>query len=411
MKRPKSAADTTEASSGPRTKAIAEVDMGEQSSKGAGKGAQTGGYKNPVVPTPADLAEVPPFFAEILVELTKLQGEFGGVTNFRGSPKILQKVRREDFSSSYTDYEYIYLTILGFGILHANCEEIVRKNNGEDHQRNPGVHMLEHLCGMTMHGNREGANNVLRTAPATLLEAFQIAKTKRNGMREFFKDAFDRTADPCLEGRIGRLMEYLEAQGTCGSSGIPPWEDVSLRTLPPGTPVRDVVGEHLRVFLGECVWAWSQQHGMTYVEAKSSRSEPRWADNFAKVFNAATFEAALVSKGVAANPESEPPKQWEAKGDGTSWNPYDEDTNMKIERARLQGQQLVQVQFGEKRWRYEIDLVKMVQRNPKTFKERPLRAVAKTLASGSGPVKGMPLEEIRKEIRYFVELCTLPAAP
>merc|ERR1712176_260178 len=99
---------------------------------------------------------------------------------------------------------------------------------GQVFSKNPGVQMLERVCGMTMHGDRDGANALLRSASSSLLEAFAIAN-KRKNMPEFFKDAFDRTADPCLEGRVGRLMEYLEAKRPpdSESSGMPPWEDVS----------------------------------------------------------------------------------------------------------------------------------------------------------------------------------------
>mmetsp|Transcript_90714 Transcript_90714/g.142435 ORF Transcript_90714/g.142435 Transcript_90714/m.142435 type:complete len:426 (+) Transcript_90714:56-1333(+) len=383
----------------------AEDTMGAQ----GGKPGQS--PTGPVVqPTEDDFAVVPPFFAEILRELSKVQADFGGTRNFRGAPEIDHKVQRKEFQASYTDYEYIYLTVLGFARLHVHVEEIVGKMNGKDFRHNPGVQMLERVCGMTMHGDREGAKNLVRSAPASLLEAFAIAKTRRSGLTEFFRGAFDRTADPCLEGRLGRLMEYLEAKRSadCEATGIPPWEDVSLKPLKPDAAVRDVVGEHLRVFMGECTWTWSRNRGMTYEAAKTARDTEEHSSSFATVFNEATFEACLVSKGVAAKPQGA--MIWEAMGD-KGWSPYDQDVSLKIEQDRARGKQVVEVRFGPKGWKYEIDLKKNVQRNPKTGTERPVRCVPASASSAKASGQGFPIEDLRREIQYFVNLCTLPAAP
>lgn len=230
-------------------------------------------------------------------------------------------------------------------------------------------------------------------------------------MKEFFRDAFDRKADPCLEGRLGRLMEYLEAKRAALDSeahGTPPWEDVSLKPLAPSTPARDVIGEHLRVFTGECIWSWSRQQGLSYEAAKAARSECQHEDSFAQIFNAASFEAALVTKGVAARPEASGAKQWEAMADGDGWNPYDEDVNVQIEQGRERGLTVIEVRSGPRGWKYEIDLARMVQRNPKTRKERKLRCIARSAGSSA---KGIALQDVRKHIDFFVEMCTLPAAP
>jgi hypothetical protein len=229
-------------------------------------------------------------------------------------------------------------------------------------------------------------------------------------MIEFFKGAFDRTADPCLEGRVGRLMEYLEAKraADCEASGIPPWEDVSLKPLKPGAAIRDVVGEHLRVFMGECTWTWSRNRRMTYEAAKTARDQKEHADDFAAVFNDVTFEACLVAKGVAA--KSTGAMIWEALGD-KGWSPYEQDVSLKIEQERARGKQMIEVRFGPKGWKYEIDLTKNVQRNPKTRTERPIRCVPASSSSTKASGQGFPIEDLRKEIRYFVDLCTLPEAP
>jgi len=273
MKRTLAATANHSVTAGPKAKAKLEAELRHKSQRAVAEACMgTEGSKSSrchgevIQPTPEELAVVPPFFSEMLVELNKLQSQLGGTKNFSCAPKIMQKIKREDFSAAYTDYEYIYLTILGFANLHTNAEEIVRKNNGKVFTQNPGVQLLERSCGMTMHGDREGANNLLRSAPASLLEAFAICK-KKGAMKEFFRDAFDRKADPCLEGRLGRLMEYLEAKRVAADSdahGTPPWEEVSLKPLAPGTPVRDVIGEHLRVFTGECIWSWSRQLDMSY---------------------------------------------------------------------------------------------------------------------------------------------------
>lgn len=44
---------------------------------------------------------------------------------------------------------------------------------------------------MTMHGDREGANALLRSAPGALLEGYQRGKASGNVL-EFFRKAFDR---------------------------------------------------------------------------------------------------------------------------------------------------------------------------------------------------------------------------
>merc|ERR1711963_658858 len=120
--------------------------------------------------------------------------------------------------------------------------------------------MLESISGLTMHAEREGSINLLRTAPACLLEAYALAKAEHRGPLTFFRKAFDRTADPCLEGRVSRLLAYIEErQGRHGNSEVPPWEDVSLRTLPPGSAPADILGAPMRargVCMGACRGSW-----------------------------------------------------------------------------------------------------------------------------------------------------------
>mmetsp|Transcript_97730 Transcript_97730/g.170662 ORF Transcript_97730/g.170662 Transcript_97730/m.170662 type:complete len:410 (-) Transcript_97730:23-1252(-) len=352
-------------------------------------------------------AEVPVFFADILTELAQYERELGGVRNFRGyRPRIEKKVTAEDFRKAYTDYEYIYLTILGFAQLHMHCEEIVKKNNGRKFTDNPGVQLLEQRCGMTMHGDRAGANHLLRSAPPSLVEAFGLAKCDKAGTRRFFKEAFDRTADPCLEGRVSRLMEYLDRQRQAIDGSLaraPPWDEVSLR-LPDGSPSsRDVVGEHLRVFINECTWRWAQGKGMDYATAKEKRLDDENAQEFSHLYNASAFEVAMLARGVAGDASS---RQWEVQTEGNKWIPYNDEQNEVLERARLMGLRQTEVRVGS--WMYEINLERMVQMNRKTKKDRPIRSAEMSAKRLQGRIT---MEELKAAIDYFVSLQTLPAPP
>lgn len=246
--------------------------------------------------------EIPPPFQVILDELDKFQAQLGGKRNFQGAPELSGKITRSDFRG-YTAYEYVYLTIVGFAYLHNKRNEIVEANNGRFFTQNPGVQMLEQVCGMTMHADRAGSENLLRSGPDILLEAFRVAQTKEETVG-FFTDAFDRTADPCLEGRIGRLNEYL--QKNLGASA----DDVTL-DLKPDDPASAVVGKHLRVFRVECIREWSRQHSMTYGAAEKvwNEDDPQYTKSIEAVFNALTFEGALARKGVVAQLPTEDIRQ------------------------------------------------------------------------------------------------------
>lgn len=356
----------------------------------------------------ADATGVPFFFAEILSEVESHQKALGGLKHFKGSPFIDHKVTRKELAESHTDYEYIYLTILGLAKLHLQCEEIVRKNNGQSFNRNPGVQLLERVTGLTMHAERDGSNHLLRTSPASLIEAFQLSKADPGGPLMFFKTAFDRTADPCLEGRMGRVMEYIESRRRAAdpaASCAPPWEDVTLRVLPEGSPVREVIGEHLRVFVAECTWRWAVQQGLKYDDAKEVRFGEK-KEEFSQLFNAATFEAAMLARGVASDSHL---RQWQSATKSGEWMPYDPDVSLQIEKAHEKGLSLISIRLGPKAWTYQIDFENMVQRNPKTGQERPLRVVEASASDGRGP---LTREALVEAIRFFVvDLETLPPAP
>lgn len=347
--------------------------------------------------------DVPQLFGEILKELSVCKQEFGGVRNFSNHPCITHKVKQKDFTNTFTDYEYIYLTVLGFSALQQHCEEIVSQNNGQDFTKNPGTRMLEQLCGMTMHGNREGSNVLLRTAPATLIEAFAMAK-RSNGFQTFFREAFDRCSDPCLEGRLEKLMLYLETRVSCGESGTPPWEEVSLKPLLPTATAQDVIGDHLRVFRNECTWLWSCERGLKYDAAKEAQLQDSSAADFMRFYNAATFEHALRVRGVVVEDNA---VQWEVQTENGEWQKYERGAHAQIREAQKQGLSKLNLKLGPRGWTYELNLQTRMQRNPKTGKERPMRSVC-ACRRETGTVSP---DDMRSAIAFFVEMVTLPAAP
>jgi hypothetical protein len=362
---------------------------------------------------PEELQRLPPFFVEILQEALAKEKQLGGRKRFprqAGLPRLEDKVKREEFLESYTDFEYIFLTVVGFARLHANLEAISSQMNGQSFNKNPGVQMLERVCGMTMHGDRSGAQATLRQAPGTLISAFAVARARNHGIRQFFKEAFDRTADPCLEGRVSRLMMYLEMRG--GQKGLaavdaPPWEDVSLQSLGDKATPEEVVGDHLRVFMAECTWAWSREQGMEYAAAKDLRNQPKYSDSFIRRFNAATFQASMLSRGAVFEPTG---KRWEHMQDSGEWVPYSINDSMSIEKAFEQGKQTVNMVIGAKGWTYEIDIRQFLQRNRKTGKDRPIRRMDVDLSSEM-PRGKVTEAQLKDGIKYFVELATLPEAP
>lgn len=348
---------------------------------------------------------LPPFFVEILLVLTQHQKKLGGLRHFGDRPRLGQKVKREEFCSGYTDYEYVYMTVLGFAKLHTMVEEISELNNGENFNRNPGVQLLEKHCGMTMHGEREGANAVIRTAPGALLEAFRLAKSSRGGYLDFFKRAFDRTADPCLEGRTTRLMEYTEKVSKAGTvPGEAPWEDVSLQRLPAKATPRDIVGEHLRVFCNECTWTWARQRGLDYEQAKAARlgGDEALEKEFAALYNAASFRNVMHARGVVLDPGV----CWEVQTD-SAWVPYDREASLQIEQAAQAGQARLDIKLGPRGWQYVIDLQRLRQLNEVTGKHRPIRRMEPKSTTGITRISNADFEE---SVKFYVGVHTLPAA-
>lgn len=337
--------------------------------------------------------EVATGFAEVLLELEAFKDDFDGVKNFTGLPQIVGKVKATDFRRVYTDFEYIYLTVLGLGRLQANSEEIVKQNNGLAFMQNPGVQLLEKVCGMTMHAEREGANHLLRTGPACLLQAFAVAQQGSHcGLRCFFAEAFDRHADPCLEGRVSRLMEYLSIKAA-GDLDRPTWEDLSVQKLSSTASAVDVVGEHLRVFVNQATWIWAQKQGVSYSTASLDRQVGR---SPARLFSATDFEAWILAKGLA---REIPTRRWEVQFEDGSWAHYEEFANEVLELVRIQGGSSGQVKVHA--YLYEVNFETLVQKNLQSGKDRPVRWTPVTQPGQ------FALEDIKSAICYFVEMETL----
>lgn len=353
--------------------------------------------------------DVGPMFREILEVADRHQKELGGMRTFRGStPSIGKKVKREEFKSQYTDYEYVYLTILGIGRLFTLGEEICEKNNGKFFNENPGVQLLERMCGMTMHGDRPGANGLIRMAPYSLLEAFDHAKQSGN-YTKFFQGGFDRKADPCLEGRTGRLLEYLEEQRQgkeVATGNIPPWEDMSLN-IREDADTEAVVGEYLRVFANECTWRWAQDNKIRYQEAKQLRQQGQANEDsktrLSVLYNSEAFVAWVRGRGAIV-PEGGA-TTFETMMDDGSWIPFDQHATQLVEKAKAHGAQTCEVTMGT--WRYLIDMTSMTQRNLKTNKVRQLR-VGRLDKPRKSMVKN---EDLQRVLKQLVDLETIPAHP
>ncbi|CAJ1357777.1 unnamed protein product [Effrenium voratum] len=337
----------------------------------------------------------------------------GQVKNFRGTPEIVRKVlgsasselrarvkwtvavRAAELRSSYTDFEYIYLTVLGLSRLSIHGEAIIAQNNGMCFTRNLAVQLLEQLCGMTMHADRPGSEHLLRTAPDLLLQAFALAKQDPDGPLVFFNQAFDRMSDPCLEGRVGRLAEYMSRR----VKGAQAAEDFFIQQNPSAS-VEAVVGEFLRVFGNECTAACAAVQGLTYQEAVAKRQEGH-LPGFEELCNASTFEEFLLAKGIFEDARTV--RQWEVQIKGGRWQPYEPGIQQKIEVARVCG---TLCEVDNHSFHYIIDVNAKVQRNSQTGKERPVRWVA---VNPGWPC--FPLHELQAAIATLVELQTLAEAP
>jgi hypothetical protein len=310
-------------------------------------------------------------------------------------------VKQKDLTRCYTDYEYIYLTVLGFAALQQHNAEIVRQNNGQGYGKNPGTQLLERCCGMTMHGNRQGSNMLLQNAPSTLLKAFAVANRKGE-LKAFFKEAFDRCSDPCLEGRVDLLITYVVNRTVLTDTCQPPVEDMAVQPLQPSATAHDIIGEHLRVFINECTWVWCCEKGLTYSAAKLARTDGSYATEFRRYYNAPAFECALQVRGVVVETDA---KLWEVMTESGEWQRYDNAIQAQIRAAKQRGLTKLSVKIGPKGWMYELHLESGKQCNPKTGRERPMRMV-QAIARQPGTVSN---EDMKAAIAFFIDMQTLPS--
>jgi len=183
---------------------------------------------------------------------------------------------------------------------------------------------------------------------------------------------------------------------------------VSLKTLSEDAPAQEVVGEHLRVFVAECTWQWAQEHGFSYEEATSARQKSEHATDFSRLFNASSFEAAMLARGVVLDTGV---FQWESASKSGEWVPYEPEISKQIDVAHQRGIAEIRIRLGPKCWQYVIDFNRMVQRNPKTGVERALRNVAVASSDARTRPGQLTLEILQQSIKYFVDMQTLPPAP
>ena len=68
-----------------------------------------------------------------------------------------------------------------------------------------------------------------------------------------------------------------------------------------------------------------------------------------------------LADGVSAWRRADDTAIWPSSGKAGNWNPCDEDVNAQIERAWREGKTVVAVTSGPRHWRYELDLIRLVQ--------------------------------------------------
>lgn len=242
-------------------------------------------------------------FDRMLAWLNKLKSKLGGSPNFpRTVPSFTKKITRREYVEQYSDYEFAYLQIVGFKAIHLNSAEIQALNNGQFFTRNPGTQLLERVGGMTMHGDRAGASAVVAAAPLTLLRAFRVAQKNGDNGVNFFTTAFERDADPCLEGRLSHLLQYIEESpsfqveaGTESQEGVP-WKDTCLDLRAKLDP-QGLVGEYLRVFTNSRLAEFAAKEKLAYPAAKKDYQNGR-LPKFESWCSRAAFREYLEGQGL-----------------------------------------------------------------------------------------------------------------
>lgn len=227
-------------------------------------------------------------FIEMLHELDKYKKMFGGSQNFRRGqkPSFYRKVTRREYVSAYSDYEYIYLQIEGFRQIFHHSDRIISLNNHKFFTKNPGTQFLERVAGMTMHGDRLGVNAIVSSSPGTLCKCYlTVKKNGPKAIKKFFKLAFSRDSDPCLEGRVSLLLRFIEEMpefqkeaGTVSKEGVP-WADTSL-DFRAKLDAKGLVGEYMRVYINLQTAQYAKDNELKYVDVKNSISLGKQLKNF-----------------------------------------------------------------------------------------------------------------------------------
>eukprot|EP00928_Gymnodinium_smaydae_P002458 TRINITY_DN10875_c0_g1_i3.p1 TRINITY_DN10875_c0_g1~~TRINITY_DN10875_c0_g1_i3.p1 ORF type:complete len:456 (-),score=45.42 TRINITY_DN10875_c0_g1_i3:146-1468(-) len=232
-------------------------------------------------------------YEDMLTELRRRKAILGGVRAYKGKEpiRISSKETRKKRNGQLTQYEYVYLQILGFACAQVNAGEIAGLNNGQDIRHNYGSQLLNVRCGLIWHGHHLQSDHLLTAAAELLVNTFERVKAAdnaRDGLTKFFQLAFDPNFDPCLEGRVRFLQTYSNTLD--GDFGGPAPDDLVLQSLKKDATTMDIVGEYLRVFHNECVRVWALKNNMTFQEAKAAKdatSENR--DSFEKYYNEDVF--------------------------------------------------------------------------------------------------------------------------
>jgi len=189
--------------------------------------------------------------------------------------------------------------------------------------------------------------------------------------------------------------------------GEPPLEDLAFGRLPPHASAEAIVGEHLRVFVNECTWRWARERGVDYSTAVVDRGDEASAGflEFVRMCNAATFEAALIARGVVS--DSSALGHWEVQLEDGLWSPFAAEHGEALERTHQSGGRECALRI--RNWSYQVDLVHMVQRNMATWRERAVRRVPRLC--GDDAIEGRVTKaDLELAINHFVRLQTLPQA-
>jgi len=113
----------------------------------ATSGDDTAAREAALASLPEDVKGLPPLFVEIIVEVLLYKSQLGGLRNFTDFPTIDHKVKAEEFRHGYTDFEYVYLTVLGLARLQTHVEGSSADAMARSTRRTPGYSYWRSLAG------------------------------------------------------------------------------------------------------------------------------------------------------------------------------------------------------------------------------------------------------------------------